>query len=77
MEVEGVYVRQDGVIEWTPVSNIYGDIKQYQLQLFSTESQGEIVELDRTDLMYEVNITEDVPMSGQPVFVRVRTGQVQ
>ena len=73
LQVTGIYVRTvDDIVEWLPTSSIHGDIISYEIQLFSSEEDGEINEVDGTITLYEVNVTSDFPMAGQPVNVRVR-----
>ena len=62
----------DSIVEWLHTSSIYGTILSYEVQLFSSEADGEVNSVDGTDVLYEVNVTMDFPISGQPVNVRVR-----
>ncbi len=67
-----MYVRTiDNIIEWLPSSSVHGPIVGYEVQLFSTEAEGQINSVDQYTVMYVVNVTMDLPSSGQPVNVRV------
>lgn len=61
----------DNYVEWLHTSSVNGDITMYEVQLFSSEAEGALNSVDMSTVVYQVNITRDFPISGQPVNVRV------
>ena len=71
-KVKGVYVRKiDGIVEWLPTDSVNGMITKYQVQLFSSDTYGRTIDVDKSTVLYQVNVSKDFPVSGQPVSVRV------
>ena len=72
LQVTGVIVVNDEFVEWSPlVKNDRGPIIKYQVKFFSTAASGDIIDVDNNNVLYQVNITEDFPPLGQPVYVAV------
>ena len=71
-KVTGVKVVNDTFVEWNilPDSD-RGPITQYEVQFFSSSSNGAINTVGRNTASYQVNVTADFPSDGQPVYVRV------
>jgi hypothetical protein len=72
-QVTNVRVIHQMFVEWNILSDAdRGPITGYQVNLYSSTSEGRIINIDRDSVLYMVNVTEDFPPLGQPVYVRVR-----
>ena len=58
-------------VEWPLLSDNLGEIAIYEIKFYSHKSDGHIIELDDETSVYEPNVTDDFPMTGQPVYVIV------
>ena len=58
-------------VEWPLLSDNRGEITMYEIKFYSHKSDGDIIELDDETSVYEPNVADDFPMTGQPVYVIV------
>ena len=70
-QVENVKVLYDIFVEWPLLTDDRGEITMYEIMFYSDKSNGTIIELDDETSVYEPNVTDDFPMTGQPVYVIV------
>ena len=70
--VEEVNVLYNDLVEWMALNDSRGPIEGYDVHFVSDiDTSGSIISVDADITVYSPNITEDFPLTGQPVYVRV------
>ena len=78
-KVSDVRVLEGVIIDWMPLTDDCVEISEYHVQfrVGKADDGSPFITVNRTKAVYEVNVTADLPLTGEPIYVVVSRVHVQ